>query len=1027
MGTVTPAFANNVVTFKLSNADIYDSGYNQSFTSVLTATETGGGTPGIPFIQSSTPGSGFTCGAPTTSTATTASCTIEAAPGPSNGDDSGVIGANGTSNSLVVADTDNTSTTYTGAETMIIYPAPVCGAAPDGTGSYSGTTDTMYDTGGGTPVAEACYDGASGPASALLTGISSAGGTIFLGSNPIDAAGGTALTIMAGPGFNWTGSVGSGEADVDTGTAGLNKQVWTDTNGTTAPPLTANLTSASTVASEASFKSSGDPENTCPPQQALIDAGMPYCFEEFETTGSGPSAGQVAVAYTGQNLPTAQAPTVALNASSASIGQSINITDASNACPASMGAGTTNFLFNTYNCWYARAGDATPVSVTVGGVAADVTSGGVSEGNYTVGTSSTVTYATVTSGSNQVSTTTGPSTPGSVPSSFSSSLIGDGVSGTGIPTGTEVTAVNGTSVTLSNAATANGAGTVTKVATTSGSNLVSVTASSVPANFYPALVGATVTGTGIPTSPPTTVTAETPTSLTLSANATATSATGVTLTFNPSPETVTFYPVNLDPPQLNASFTVANNTPTGSQPVEVCEATTPTNGNDWEFGVQWMTAGGSLQYVNGNSGPTEICATGTIDVSTDTTATTTTPTDSSIVLGGSNTDNAVVAGSDPNENPVGDPTGSVSFTVCGPTAIEEPAVPCTATDYPVGSAVGLSPTGTATSASFTPTATGYWCFDDSYSGDANYGPSSDDTTDECFDVGNAATTTVTTPTSSDFSLGGSVSDGATVSGNAAGGSPTGSVTFYQCGPTATAQPCTSQADPVGNPVGVTGGAGDTATATSASVTPGAAGYWCFAGYYSGDSNYSGSADTSTDECFDVLPVITSATTTTFSEGVPGSFQVTSPLTGTTTFTETGALPSGVTLSSGGVLSGTPGFVAGSFQFTITATDIAGDTANQVFTLYVTPSSVLHVTTSSLPGAQIGVSYSATLGAAGGKPPYKWSLSSGTLPKGLKLTKHGVIKGKPAATAVSETFTVKVTDKTHPTPQTATATFTITVS
>ena len=62
-----------------------------------------------------------------------------------------------------------------------------------------------YTTNGDPTDAEACYDGASGPASALLTGIATGGGTIFTGSNPIDAGGGTALTIMAGPGFNWTG------------------------------------------------------------------------------------------------------------------------------------------------------------------------------------------------------------------------------------------------------------------------------------------------------------------------------------------------------------------------------------------------------------------------------------------------------------------------------------------------------------------------------------------------------------------------------------------------------------------------------------------------------------------------------------------------------------------------------------------------------------------------------------------------------------------------------------------------------
>ena len=104
---------------------------------------------------------------------------------------------------------------------------------------------------------------------------------------------------------------GSGEADVDTGTAGLSKQTWSGATTTSAPPST--LTSASTVASEASFKSSGDPLNTCPPPPAMINAGMPYCLEEFETTGAGPSAAQAALDYTGQNVPTSKTPTVALS------------------------------------------------------------------------------------------------------------------------------------------------------------------------------------------------------------------------------------------------------------------------------------------------------------------------------------------------------------------------------------------------------------------------------------------------------------------------------------------------------------------------------------------------------------------------------------------------------------------------------------------------------------------------------------------------------------------------------------------
>jgi hypothetical protein len=174
-------------------------------------------------------------------------------------------------------------------------------------------------------------------------------------------------------------------------------------------------------------------------------------------------------------------------------------------------------------------------------------------------------------------------------------------------------------------------------------------------------------------------------------------------------------------------------------------------------------------------------------------------------------------------------------------------------------------------------------------------------------------------------------------------------------------------------------------------------------------------------------VFTSGASTTFTEGVAGSFNVTangdSP-----TFTESGALPSGVTLSASGVLSGTPGFLGGQFPITITAT-VAGASQNatQAFTLYVSPSSdPLHILTTSLPPATKRHAYSGVLTANGGTAPYKWQKTSGAIPLGLKFNSNGTITGKPKGAAKSETFTVKVTDSSSP-KQTATATFTITVS
>ena len=66
--------------------------------------------------------------------------------------------------------------------------------------------------------------------------------------------------------------------------------------------------------------------------------------------------------------------------------------------------------------------------------------------------------------------------------------------------------------------------------------------------------------------------------------------------------------------------------------------------------------------------------------------------------------------------------------------------------------------------------------------------------------------------------------------------------------------------PVGTAVSVTADANNTSTASSVAFTPTAVGYWCFAGYYSGDTNYAASADTTTDECFHVTQASSSTTT-----------------------------------------------------------------------------------------------------------------------------------------------------------------------
>lgn len=103
-------------------------------------------------------------------------------------------------------------------------------------------------------------------------------------------------------------------------------------------------------------------------------------------------------------------------------------------------------------------------------------------------------------------------------------------------------------------------------------------------------------------------------------------------------------------------------------------------------------------------------------------------------------------------------------------------------------------------------------------------------------VGTTAPTVSLAPSSANVIPGGYVTFAATVSGNAAGGSPGDPVSFYVCGPTASPAPCTTFSNPLGF-ASLTPGAGDASTATSPAFAGSASGYWCAAAYYYGDSSY----------------------------------------------------------------------------------------------------------------------------------------------------------------------------------------------
>jgi hypothetical protein len=135
----------------------------------------------------------------------------------------------------------------------------------------------------------------------------------------------------------------------------------------------------------------------------------------------------------------------------------------------------------------------------------------------------------------------------------------------------------------------------------------------------------------------------------------------------------------------------------------------------------------------------------------------------------------------------------------------------------------------------------------------------------------------------------------------------------------------------------------------------------------------------------------------------------------------GALPAGLALSNGGILSGIP-TNAGAFNFNVRVADPAGESSTNSFALTINPGP-LKVTTATLPDAVVTYPYSATLTASGGTPPYTWSLPSGPLSDAITLSGDGVFSGTPTNGNTRIRIEVQVEDSIH---ATATATLELTV-
>jgi Putative Ig domain len=129
----------------------------------------------------------------------------------------------------------------------------------------------------------------------------------------------------------------------------------------------------------------------------------------------------------------------------------------------------------------------------------------------------------------------------------------------------------------------------------------------------------------------------------------------------------------------------------------------------------------------------------------------------------------------------------------------------------------------------------------------------------------------------------------------------------------------------------------------------------------------------------------------------------------------GTLPNGLGINAAsGMIAGQPA-AAGTFGFAVSVQDSSASNASvrSQMSMQITAAPAtkapLQISTSSLPSGEVGDSYDSQVVAAGGTPPYRWSIASGVLPGGLGINSStGVISGQPSAAGVFS-FAVSVQD------------------
>jgi len=240
-------------------------------------------------------------------------------------------------------------------------------------------------------------------------------------------------------------------------------------------------------------------------------------------------------------------------------------------------------------------------------------------------------------------------------------------------------------------------------------------------------------------------------------------------------------------------------------------------------------------------------------------------------------------------------------------------------------------------------------------------------------------------------------------------------TGWSCSAAGQIVTCTNDS-PIGNGVGY--------PTLTINVNVGASATGTVANSFTAAGAGASSASSNTDSIsIKVPPAITSTSSATFTVGTAGSFMVTSTGTPTSSLSEGGALPTGVTFVDNGngtaSLGGTPASgTGGSYPLTITASNGVGTNATQSFTLAVNQPPA--ITSANSTGFTAGAAGSFTVTASG--YPASTISESGTLPSGVSFS-GGVLSGTPT---LAGSYPISFTATNGVSPD-ATQNFTLTVA